>query len=97
MEVEMHRLFAELFCSEGMTVDFEEIYQSTDEALVCNSFHRYILTQKMADILSFVITCQQYVIAIEAFQSSGTAKPQKIFQGVLDPSIMAFPGGKFMS
>ncbi|XP_016927834.3 uncharacterized protein [Drosophila suzukii] len=92
MEVEMHRLFAELFCSEGMTVDFEEIDQSTDEALVCNSFHRYILTQKMADILSFVITCQQYVIAIEAFQSSGTAKPQKIFQGVLDPSIMAFPG-----
>ncbi|XP_052854247.1 uncharacterized protein LOC128263307 [Drosophila gunungcola] len=93
MEVEMHRIFSELFYSEGLTVDFEEIEQVVDEALVCNSFHRFILTQKMADILSLAITCQQYVLAVEVFQSlHGTAKPQKVFQGVLDPSIMAFPG-----
>uniref|UniRef100_A0A6P4FMA3 Uncharacterized protein LOC108052658 n=1 Tax=Drosophila rhopaloa TaxID=1041015 RepID=A0A6P4FMA3_DRORH len=92
MEVEMHQIFSELFYSEGLTVDFEEIEQSADEALVCNSFHRFILTQQMADILSFAITCQQYVLAVEVFQAAGGAKPQKVFQGVLDPSIMAFPG-----
>ncbi|XP_017061131.1 uncharacterized protein LOC108101333 [Drosophila ficusphila] len=92
MEVQMHQLFAELYCSEGMTVDFKEIEQMEDEALVCNSFHRFILTKKMADILSFAITCQQYVFAVEAFQIVGTAKPQKVFQGVMDPSILVFPG-----
>ncbi|XP_017063051.2 uncharacterized protein LOC108102526 [Drosophila eugracilis] len=93
MEVEMHRLFSELLCTEGMTVDFEAIDPSLDDALVCNSFHRFILTQKLADILSYVITCQQYVLAVEAFQATGNSvKPQKVFQGILDPSIMVFPG-----
>jgi len=75
--------------------DFEEIDPAMDEALVCNSFHRFILTQSMADILSFAITCQQYVLAVEVFQTFGAAKPQKVFQGVLDPSIMAYPGGEY--
>ncbi|XP_043657942.1 uncharacterized protein LOC122623079 [Drosophila teissieri] len=92
MEIQMHRLFSELFYSETMTPDFEEIDAVMDEALVCNSFHRFILTQSMADILSYAITCQQYVLVVEAFQTFGAAKPQKVFQGVLDPSIMAFPG-----
>nr|AAL68098.1 AT19020p [Drosophila melanogaster] len=92
MEVQRHRLFSELFHSENLTPDFEEIDPAMDEALVCNSFHRFILTQSMADILSFAITCQQYVLAVEVFQTFGAAKPQKVFQGVLDPSIMAYPG-----
>ncbi|KPU73196.1 uncharacterized protein Dana_GF15160, isoform B [Drosophila ananassae] len=92
MEVETYRLFDELLCTDGMTVDFSDIDQGGDDALVCNSFHRFILTQKMADILSYAITCQQYVLAVEVFQTIGYTKPQKVFQGILDPSIMAYPG-----
>lgn len=97
MQVETYRLFGALSCTDGMTVDFSVIDQNFDEALVCNSFHRYILTQKMADILSYAVTCQIYVIAVEVFQTVGFAKPQKVFQGVLDPCIMAYPGGKSQS
>ncbi|KAH8324146.1 hypothetical protein KR074_000605 [Drosophila pseudoananassae] len=92
MEVEPYRLFDELLCTDGMTVDFSDIDQGGDDALVCNSFHRFILTQKMADILSYAVTCQQYVLAVDVYQTVGYTKPQKVFQGVLDPSIMAYPG-----
>ncbi|KAH8314321.1 hypothetical protein KR059_001154 [Drosophila kikkawai] len=92
MQLEMFKLFSGLSCSEGMTVAFSGIDRSFDEALVCNSFHRYILTQKMADVLSYAVTYQQYVLAVDVFQSTGSGKSQKVFQGVLDPSIMVFPG-----
>ncbi|KAH8393514.1 hypothetical protein KR200_003713 [Drosophila serrata] len=91
LHLEMFKLFSGLSCTEGMTVAFSGIDLHYDEALVCNSFHRYILTQNMADALSQAVICQQYVIAVDVFQTIGSAKPQKVFQGVLDPSIMVFP------
>ncbi|KAH8279705.1 hypothetical protein KR054_002602 [Drosophila jambulina] len=90
-DLEMFKLFTGLSCSEELSVTFSSIDLSFDEALVCNSFHRYMLTQEMANALSHAITCQQYVLAVEVFQDIGTAKPQKVFQGILDPSIMVFP------
>ncbi|KAH8251381.1 hypothetical protein KR032_010250 [Drosophila birchii] len=91
ISLEMFKLFTGLSCSEGMNVAFSGIDLNSDEALVCNSFHRFILTQKMADALEYAIACQQYVLVVEVFQTIGPAKPQKIFQGVLDPSIMVYP------
>ncbi|XP_022226032.2 uncharacterized protein LOC111076511 isoform X2 [Drosophila obscura] len=93
MEVEMHKLFAQLALSEGMEVDFNVIDNVFDEAIICNGFHRYILTKQLSDILSDAIICQKYDIAVEVFQSSTN---QRVFHGILDPSIMVFPGVQTM-
>ncbi|KAH8412534.1 hypothetical protein KR009_002802 [Drosophila setifemur] len=91
MEVELYRIFSEVHFAEGVSIDFTAIDQNFDEALVCNSFHRYILTQKMAEILSYAITCHQYLLVVEIFQMPNYTKPVKVFQGILDLSIMAYP------
>ncbi|KAH8412102.1 hypothetical protein KR222_010865 [Zaprionus bogoriensis] len=101
MEVEMYRLFHELMCSENMEVNFQLIDTKEDEALVCNAFHRYILTRQMCDILFTQFAWRNYIILVEIFQDYAEKKPpsknspraqQKIFEGVLDPAIMLFPG-----
>ncbi|KAH8297989.1 hypothetical protein KR018_003950 [Drosophila ironensis] len=96
MEVEMYRIFDGVMCTDGMPANFSDIDQGSDDALVCNSFHRFILTKKMAETLSYAIACQQYVLFVEAFQMLNFGKPQKVFQGILDPSIMAYPGVRIM-
>ncbi|BFF95428.1 uncharacterized protein DMAD_12833 [Drosophila madeirensis] len=92
MEVEMHKIFSQLSLSEGMEVDFGVIDIAFDEAIVCNGFHRYILTKELSDKLSNAIIYQQYDLAVEVFQ----ANSQRVFYGILDPSIMVFPGVQTM-
>ncbi|XP_002132873.2 uncharacterized protein [Drosophila pseudoobscura] len=96
MEVEMHKLFSQLALSEGLEVEFAMIDTIFDEAIICNGFHRYILTKAMADGLCNAIVCQQYDLAVEVFQSSSRNSYHKVFQGILDPAIMLYPGVQTM-
>ncbi|KAH8392459.1 hypothetical protein KR215_008905 [Drosophila sulfurigaster] len=105
MEVSIHQLFQQLMRSENLDVVFNAISPQFDNALICNTFHRYILTREMSDILYNVFILQRYVILVEAFQTAsavdnkGTTKDnkqakanrQKVFEGILDPAIMLFP------
>ncbi|KAL7741220.1 hypothetical protein ACLKA6_015109 [Drosophila palustris] len=104
MEVQLHRLFSQIMRSDNLDVDFEAINLNYDLALVCNTFHRFILTLEMCNMLLDAFAWRRYVILVEAFQSAavetkkngkkGGDQPgkQKIFEGVLDPSVMLFPG-----
>lgn len=104
MEVQMHRLFNDLMLSENMDVDLEEM-NIGEEALICNCFHRYILTSNMSQTLFSAFAYKRYNLLVEVFQElpkeekpAKKASPrdtrQKIFEGILDPAILLFPGGK---
>lgn len=106
MEVQMHRLFHELMRSLGMEINFNHIDTQEDRALVSNCFHRYILTSEMSNTLFMAFAMRRYMIVLEGFQqmpvegkSTKKAGPQfskqKIFEGVLDPAILLFPGGAY--
>lgn len=107
MEVQMHKLFHELLRSERMEVDFNHIDTQEDKALVSNTFHRYILTNQMSDTLFMAFAMKRYIILVEGFQQmpsdvkptkkAGQDAKQKIFEGVLDPAILLFPGGTYAS
>ncbi|XP_034474809.1 uncharacterized protein LOC117782012 [Drosophila innubila] len=104
MEVQLHKLFSQLMRSEDLDVDFDAISIQYDLALICNTFHRFILTLDMSNMLFNAFAWRRYVILVEAFQAvpeekkkgakklSPKAPKQKIFEGILDPSIMLFPG-----
>lgn len=104
MEVQLHRLFHDLMRSEHMEIDFEQI-DLNDVALICNCFHRYILTNNMSETLFSSFAMKRYVMLVEVFQEqpkeekqvkkgSPRDTKQKIFEGILDPAILLFPGGK---
>ncbi|XP_068151984.1 LOW QUALITY PROTEIN: uncharacterized protein [Drosophila tropicalis] len=97
MEVELHKLFAQLMFSEGLNVDFDFIDTNFEEAAVCNSFHRYILTQKMSKTLFNSIAFRNFVLAVDVWHTNTeTSKRHKVFQGVLDPAILLYPGVQTM-
>ncbi|ALC38585.1 CG14339 [Drosophila busckii] len=91
MEVQMHKLFAQIMRSEGLNFDVENIDVSNDMALVFNSFHRFILTRQMSETLCHAIICKRYVVAVDVWQQ-GKSTQQRVFQGFLDPAILCFPG-----
>ncbi|EDW12988.1 uncharacterized protein LOC6577591 [Drosophila mojavensis] len=102
MDVEMHRLFSQLMRSEDMDVNFDLINVKEDNALVCNTFHRYILTKSMSDTLFMAFAWRRYVIAVDVFNMTPMEKKEgkrvitamvnkKIFSGVLDPAILLYP------
>ncbi|XP_030565592.1 uncharacterized protein LOC115765975 isoform X2 [Drosophila novamexicana] len=103
MEVQMHKLFEHLMRSDHMDIDFDLIDPILDNALVCNTFHRYILTKNMSDILYTAIAWRRYVIAVDVWNVATIEKKvgrkmvkttgnQIIFSGILDPAIFCFPG-----
>ncbi|KAH8376963.1 hypothetical protein KR093_002363 [Drosophila rubida] len=101
MEVGVHRLFEQLMRSDNLEVSFPDINPRNDNALICNTFHRFILNRNMSDTLENVFAFRRYVIFVEVFQTTGPsesktkvpkASKQKVFEGILDPAIMLFPG-----
>ncbi|KAH8263509.1 hypothetical protein KR044_010013 [Drosophila immigrans] len=100
MEVGVQKLFQQLLRSETLDVVYNDINQQIDNALVCNTFHRYILTREMSETLFNAFAFRRYVILVEAFQTVDATdqkakgrKPinQKVFEGIMDPAIMLFP------
>ncbi|XP_064551429.1 uncharacterized protein LOC135437433 isoform X2 [Drosophila montana] len=103
MEVHMHKLFEHLLRSDYMDIDFGLIDPTLDTALVCNTFHRFILTKSMSDLLYSTIAWRRYVIAVDVWNVGTTEKKvgkkmvkttgnMIIFSGILDPAIFCFPG-----
>jgi len=103
MEVQLHKLFSQLMRSEDLDVDFDAISIQYDLALICNTFHRFILTLEMSNMLFNAFGWRRYVILVEAFQSipeekkkgtkrlSPKAAKQKIFEGIplMHPRLMS--------
>ncbi|XP_023170336.1 uncharacterized protein LOC111599050 [Drosophila hydei] len=99
MDVEMHKLFHNLMRSDNTNIDFDAVNIIEDQALVCNTFHRFILTKNMSDILYAAIARRRYIIAVDVFSMTPTEGKRgvkalinkKVFSGTLDPAILLYP------
>uniref|UniRef100_A0A1A9UW01 Uncharacterized protein n=1 Tax=Glossina austeni TaxID=7395 RepID=A0A1A9UW01_GLOAU len=89
----VYEIFSDLLCTENAEFDFADIDTKADYALVCNSIHRFVLTDKTHLALERILTCDQYEISVEIFKQS---KPKiRLLQGSIDLSIFMYPKGEY--
>lgn len=92
LTLSLHHLFDSILCTEDVDFDFDSIDMNNDYALVCNSLHRFILTDRMHVALEKALINDKYEIIIEMINNT---KPREIvLQGFIDPSIFLYPEGK---
>uniref|UniRef100_A0A1A9W424 Uncharacterized protein n=1 Tax=Glossina brevipalpis TaxID=37001 RepID=A0A1A9W424_9MUSC len=90
IELPKIKLFDKLLCTENVDFNFSDINMKDDYALVCNSMHRFILTDKMHIALEKHLVCDEHEIIVEIFKES---EPAKMFlQGFIDLSVFMYPG-----
>lgn len=85
-------LFTDKLCTENIDFHFDDINISEDYAVICNSVHRYILTDTMQTILEQKLAANQYQIVIDIY-----CEPKEntiLLQGYMDLSIFMYPKGK---
>uniref|UniRef100_A0A1B0ASD1 Uncharacterized protein n=1 Tax=Glossina palpalis gambiensis TaxID=67801 RepID=A0A1B0ASD1_9MUSC len=77
---------------EDTTFNFTNVDLKTSDALVCNSLHRFILTDSMHNSLQEHLINSQLNVVLDIFKAS---KPKNILlQGFLDVSILLYPNIK---
>lgn len=88
----IHKIFSNVFCSEYFNFNFWSIDINNDYALVCNSLHRFALTEQMHISLEQYLANGPSEIIVDVFDES---EPDNILlQGVIDLSIFMYPNGK---
>uniref|UniRef100_A0A1A9ZEV3 Uncharacterized protein n=1 Tax=Glossina pallidipes TaxID=7398 RepID=A0A1A9ZEV3_GLOPL len=89
LTLSLHHLFDNILRTEDVDFDFDSIDMNKDYALVCNSIHRFILTDRMHVALEKALVDDKYKIIIEMINET---KPSEIvLQGFIDPSIFLYP------
>lgn len=92
MKVNHFQLFDDLLCTENVNFNFEDINVRDDYTLVCNSIHRFVLTDSIHKALEQHLVYDRPDIIIEIFSRNN---PEKILlEGSIDPSIFVYPKGK---
>uniref|UniRef100_A0A1A9WUQ5 Tetratricopeptide repeat protein 18 n=1 Tax=Glossina brevipalpis TaxID=37001 RepID=A0A1A9WUQ5_9MUSC len=85
----IHKIFNNLFCTENFNFNFWDVDMNNDYCLVCNSLHRFVLTDKMQTVLEQHLACGRSEIVVDIFDDS---QPTNILlQGVIDLSIFMYP------
>lgn len=80
---------------EDTTFNFTKVDIETSDAIVCNSLHRFILTDNMHTSLQEHLINSQLNVVLDIFKAS---KPNDILlQGFLDTSILLYPNSKYTS
>uniref|UniRef100_A0A1A9WW83 Uncharacterized protein n=1 Tax=Glossina brevipalpis TaxID=37001 RepID=A0A1A9WW83_9MUSC len=89
LTLSLHQLFDQILCTENVNFGFDSIDMYKDYALVCNSVHRFVLTDRMHIALEKLLICGRYDIIVEVFNE---AQPKEILlEGFIDPSIFLYP------
>lgn len=85
-------LFSNLLCTEDVDFKFDDIDMNVDYALICNSMHRFILTDRIHVDLEKYLVCDKHDIIVEIYKDS---EPETVLlQGFIDLSLFMYPGGK---
>ncbi|XP_037824055.1 uncharacterized protein LOC119612332 isoform X2 [Lucilia sericata] len=85
----LHHLFNNLFCTENVQLNIENINITEDFALISNSMHRYILTDIMQKTLEQILSLNQYQIILEIYKER--EENIVLLQGYIDLSIFMYP------
>lgn len=90
----VHQIFREVLVTENVDLNFTNINVQSDFALVCNSVHRFVLTDKNHTDLEKHLACDKQQIIVEIFKES---EPNtKLLQGFLDVSVLLYPKGEIL-
>uniref|UniRef100_A0A1A9ZEV4 Uncharacterized protein n=1 Tax=Glossina pallidipes TaxID=7398 RepID=A0A1A9ZEV4_GLOPL len=85
----VHQLFRNVLGTENVDFNFADINVERDFALVCNSMHRFVLTDKNHTALEKHLAYDKQQIIVEIFKES---EPNtKLLQGFLDVSVLLYP------
>lgn len=88
----IYKILNELLPTENVDFNFDTINVKTDYALICNSLHRYILTDKMHLQLERLLLSEKLIMVVEIFRESEPS--QILLQGFIDLAIFLYPSGK---
>lgn len=89
----LNKLFLNVLSTENVDFHFDNININEDYALICNSIHRYILTNIMEKTLEEVLSHDQYQMILEIYSDRDENKI--LLQGFIDLSIFMYPEGKY--
>ncbi|KNC30036.1 hypothetical protein FF38_03061, partial [Lucilia cuprina] len=85
----LHHLFTNLLCTENAQLNIAEINITKDFALICNSIHRYILTDIMQKTLEEILSQNQYQIIVEIYKER--EENIVLLEGYIDLSVFMYP------
>ncbi|XP_075153128.1 uncharacterized protein LOC142226796 [Haematobia irritans] len=88
-KVNIQYVFQDLLMSEDVDFNTADIDSNMDMALVCNSFHRYILTESMEKALEDIMAFNKYRIIVELFREKDPTVI--LLQGYINLSIFMYP------
>lgn len=89
----IYDIFTDLLCTENAAFNFADINRRADYALVCNSIHRFVLTDTTHVAFERILSCDQYEVSVEIFKQS---EPKIILlQGSIDLSVFMYPNGEY--
>lgn len=94
-KINLNQLFTNLLSTENVNLNTGNINIREDFALVCNSIHRYILTDIIQKDLEDLLCSNQYQIIVEIY--SEEEEDKILLQGFLDLSVFMYPEGKLLN
>ncbi|XP_065364699.1 uncharacterized protein LOC135957823 [Calliphora vicina] len=88
-KLNLNQLFVNLLSTENVELNMGKINITEDFALICNSMHRYVLTDIMQKALEDILSKNQYQIILEIYSKQDENKI--LMQGFIDLSIFMYP------
>lgn len=89
----IYKNLSQLLPTENVDFGFDKININTDYALICNSLHRYILTDKMHLELESLLLSEKFCLIVEIFRESDPS--QILLEGFIDLAIFLYPSGLY--
>lgn len=91
-KINVQQLFSDLLSTENVDLNTAGIDTSSDFALICNSMHRYILSDHMEKSLEYALAFNQYRIIVEICREREPSVV--VLQGFIDLSVFMYPNGE---
>lgn len=89
--IKLPRLFRMLLWEQDVDFLIHQIDPVTDAALINNSLHRFVINEEMRKILEESVVNNQYELLLQLYKET---PDNVLYEGVINPSIFGYPGGK---
>lgn len=86
------KMFNQVLPTEGVDFKFDQIDFHSDYALICNSLHRYILTDKMHLELERLLLSEKLHLIVEIFRERDPS--DILLEGFINLAVFLYPSGK---
>lgn len=91
-KMNIHKLFQDLLSTDMVEFNFDDIDISRESSLICNSLHRYMLTDHIEKILEATLASNQQRLIVEVIRER--APDVVLLQGLIELAVFMYPDGK---